>query len=278
MVRCVALSGLLPWLLPLLTVADAAAQRVRAEHETAWGTRAYELFTPPGGGAAAPLLVVLHGCTQTAADIAAGTRFDEHAGRAGWLVLYPEQDPGAHPQRCWNWYDPAHQGNAGEAAILGALIDAVIAAHGDRPVLLVGMSAGAAMATLLVAARPERFQAVALHSAPAFGAAVDVPTALSVLRAGAADPDAGGERLRSAFAGHAPSALLIHGAADPVVAPINTDQLAAQWRAAGGDARVWRIEGVGHAWSGGAADGSYTAPDGPDATDAIVRFFLERLR
>ena len=113
------------------------------------GERRYKLFRPsaekmPAAGQRT-LVVVLHGCTQDADDIARGTRFNEAAARDGFVVLYPEQPESAHPRKCWNWYEPGqgHRG-AGEAAIIANLTQKVAREEGidPRQVYLAGISAG----------------------------------------------------------------------------------------------------------------------------------------
>lgn len=295
------------------------------------GTRRYRLYVPSGDPVAGrPLVVMLHGCTQDPEDFAAGTRANQHAERAGVVVLYPEQPVTANPQKCWSWFDPAHQGRGtGEPALLAGLTRHAVeetGADADR-VFVAGISAGGSMAQILAAAYPELFAGLAVHSAVAFAAARDVPTALAVLQQGAADPetlparvlDAMGERARPI------PAIVLHGAADPVVRAINGEQALRQWAGAATGARestaagaptaeeagcptvpglrvecsrveaaaparrcvyhgapvaleYWLVEGVGHAWSGGSSDGSYTDPDGPDATARVFQFFLEQPR
>lgn len=277
------------------------------------GSRSYRLYVPEELPQRPALVVMLHGCTQDAADFAAGTRMDEHARVRGFLALYPEQTSEHHPQKCWQWYDEAHQrADAGEPALLAAMVRRVAEERGADPerVYLAGISAGGSMAWVLAVTHPGLFAKVAVHSAVPYGVATDVNGALAALQAGAGDPSRAVERIVAAAAGapRLPPALVLHGAADPVVRPINGDEGACLWAEAMGGAdgsralvrredeleeggrrvrRVrwaaadgavavegWRIEGLGHAWSGGSPDGSYTDPEGPDATARIVEFFL----
>lgn len=229
---------------------------------------------------------MLHGCTQTADDFARGTRMNAAADTGGFMVLYPQQPASAHPQKCWNWYSrEQYARDRGEASILAAAIDSVATAEGVAParVALVGVSAGAAMAANLAVAYPERYAALAMHSGVPALAAADLASALRVMREGAdgaglgsAALDAMGPRRR------AMAVLALHGSDDKVVSPKNLEATAAQWTAvngATGGAPAERVSfpGVGHAWSGGAAEGSYTDPKGPDATRLIVAF-LRRAR
>jgi poly(hydroxyalkanoate) depolymerase family esterase len=262
-------------------------QSERGTFTSAEGSRAYVVARPLGGGAARgrPMVVVLHGCVQSADDIARGTRMTEVAAHEGFVVLYPEQPASANLQRCWNWYLPAQTTRgSGEVALLAAMIDSIGRREGADPnrVAVMGMSAGAAMAASLVVAYPERFAALAMHSGVAAGAAVDVGSALAVMAKGPANGDALGDAALAAMGVRARPVpvIVLHGAADKVVSPANLPAAAAQWtrvntRAPGRGAPVEQhlLEGVGHAWSGGAAAGSYTAPQGPDATGLIVAFF-----
>ena len=311
--------------LRLLTSPDhAAIARSPAhmvEHHDGRRPRPVRVHAPDGldPATAAPLVVALHGCTQTAATFAAGALLDREADRHGFVVAYPEQVREDNPQGCWNWFTAEHQSRGtGEPAFLAAATRAVMAEASrwtidPGRVFVVGMSAGGAMASVLAATHPDVFSAVAVHSGLAYGCARTLPSAMQAMRQGAPDPEAQG---RAAFAAMGPAgrvvpALVIHGTADQVVCPVNGEHAVRQWlttnRLAGGDPadvgrpdavvrddpagrlpltrRTWtdgagrdlvehvEIEGLGHAWSGGAPGGSYTDPRGPSASAAVWDFF-----
>jgi poly(hydroxyalkanoate) depolymerase family esterase len=252
------------------------------------GMRTFGVFrpaNPPRLGEARALVVMLHGCAQSAEDFARGTRMNEAAARNGFVVLYPEQPVSAHPQRCWNWYTPAQiTRGSGEVALLAALIDSVANREriGAGHVALVGLSAGATMAATLAVAYPERYAALALHSGLPAGAATDLGSSRRAMQQGSGDGAALGNAALAAMGGRARPipVIVLHGSIDRVVSPDNLRATAEQWRvvnakASGGGAPVVErlLQGVGHAWSGGSADGSFTAPAGEDATALIVEFF-----
>ena len=116
--------------------------------------------TPPQLERAAPLVMVLHGCGHDAKDMAEISGMNQLADLNGFLVVYPEQSRFANLLKCWNWFDPRHQTRgAGEPSILAAVVDQVRATHPVDPdrIFLVGVSAGAAMASILAATYPDIF-------------------------------------------------------------------------------------------------------------------------
>jgi poly(hydroxyalkanoate) depolymerase family esterase len=189
-----------------------------------------------------PLVVMLHGCHQSATQFAQGTRMNRLAEDKGFAVLYPQQLLSNQAQRCWRWFDHATQQGGRETAALAALIGKMCEQYpvDRRRIYACGISAGAGMAAVLALNHPELIAAVGLHSGPVFGAGHSPIGALHVMRHGApAHADAAirsllrrrSETSLSTGTGAMPPmpALLIQGDDDKVVHAINQQQLARQW-------------------------------------------------
>jgi poly(hydroxyalkanoate) depolymerase family esterase len=274
------------------------------------GKRRYKLYVPARYSAGSPihppLLLMLHGCTQSPDDFAAGTRMNELAEQHGFLVAYPAQSANANGSKCWNWFRPDDQvRGSGEPALLAALAENIVLAYAADPkrVYVAGLSAGAAMAVILGATYPDVFAAVGSHSGLPYRAAHDVPSAFAVMSGSHVTRDPM-EDLSTGMASFAPL-IAFQGDRDRTVAPSNAEALVSRvireaaalspegrvsrgegigrsytrtaYTTAQGDPLVefWQIHGAGHAWSGGSPAGSYTDPQGPDASAEMVRFFLQ---
>lgn len=258
-------------------------------------------LSPPGG-----LVVMLHGCQQTATQFAQGTRMNLHAEKAGYAVLYPQQLTSHHAQRCWKWYDPTTQQGGGDAATIISMIHKVTTQYAINRcrIYVAGISAGAGMANILALNHPRLFAAVGLHSGPVFGAGRNALTGIGIMHHGAG-PQA--DMAAHAILQREPSfpgmpAILVQGENDNVVRPVNQAQLMRQsllLNRLTGPAkitskprstlhdfyvgrklmlRVARIEQLEHAWSGGDSTQPFTAKAGPDASKMMVDFFARHQR
>ena len=159
------------------------------------GTRNYMLYVPASYTAESsepvPVIVMLHGCTQSPDDFAAGTRMNALADQHGFLVIYPAQAANANGSRCWNWFRPEDQiRDSGEPSLIAGITREVASAYriDARRIFVAGMSAGASMAVILGAMYPELYVAVGAHSGLPYGAAHDMPSAFSAMQGGAALP------------------------------------------------------------------------------------------
>ena len=179
------------------TLADGSeavpGQFLLRSHSASAGTRSYRLYVParPAGQSAGradkpmPLVLMLHGCTQSAEDFAAGTQMNRLADEQGFLVAYPEQDTDANPSRCWNWFrSDDQQRGSGEPSLLAGIVMAVSqeCAVDTRRVYVAGLSAGAAMAVVLGETYPDVFAAVGAHSGLPYAAAHDIPSAMAAMK------------------------------------------------------------------------------------------------
>lgn len=273
------------------------AQFTLHHHSGPHGSRDYMLYVPKTKSKAPmPVVVMLHGCTQSPRDFATGTGMNALAQQQGVIVVYPGQPAGAHMNKCWNWYRPADQKrDSGEPAILAAITREVLTRQNADPkrVYAAGLSAGGAAAAILAQTYPDLFAAIGVHSGLAAGAAQDVGSAFGAMRSGAA----------GSGKAHGVPTIVFHGTADATVALANGKAVAKQAqqgmkgkksvtksRAGAGrsyektaliaaDGRsigeVWMIDGAGHAWAGGDAAGSYTDPTGPNASAEMLRFFAQ---
>jgi poly(hydroxyalkanoate) depolymerase family esterase len=152
------------------------------------GSRVYKVYVPAGeSDASRAMIVMLHGCTQSADDFAAGTQMNRLADEHGFLVVYPEQPAQANASKCWNWFKPQDQlRGAGEPSLIAGIASEVARQHGADPrrIYVAGLSAGAAMAVVLGETYPELFAGVGAHSGLPYGSAHDVPSALAAMKGG----------------------------------------------------------------------------------------------
>ena len=288
---------------PLSTpdIVPEGARFIESTYSSPAGSRTYRLFIPSRyREQPLPLVVMLHGCTQSPDDFAAGTRMNLLAEEQNCFVAYPAQPSRANQAKCWNWFRTADQQRGrGEPSLIAGITRQIMDDYSVDPkrVYVGGLSAGAAAASIMGATYNDLYAAIGIHSGLACGVATDLPSALIAMRQGGSG--------HKAISGDRPPVptIVFHGDRDTTVHPNNGAQILEQslgtmapqkkvhrGQVPGGhaytrtilsDARGramlehWNIHGAGHAWSGGSPAGSYTDPRGPDATREMLRFFLE---
>ena len=289
--------------IPPLLIPDGA-QFVSRSFTGVAGARVYRLYIPASAtDRASGLIVMLHGCKQNPDDFAIGTNMNSVAEAHGLLVAYPAQPASANASSCWNWFNPADQARgAGEPSIIAGITRELISEFNlDRTqVFVAGLSAGGAMAVVMGETYPDVYAAIGTHSGLPYRSANDVMSAFAAMRGEAGMPSLG--NLRSRRAGEPlVRTIVFQGSADPTVNPANANRiLDTAGRRLGAAKRevrrvpsgrsytrsvfpglngasaaeIWIVDGAGHAWSGGQPGGSYTDPEGPDASAEMVRFFL----
>jgi poly(hydroxyalkanoate) depolymerase family esterase len=288
---------------PLSTpdIVPEGARFIERTYSSPAGSRAYRLFIPSRyREQPLPLVVMLHGCTQSPDDFAAGTRMNFLAEEQNCFVVYPAQPSQANQAKCWNWFRTADQQRGrGEPSLIAGITRQIMDDYlvDRKRVYVGGLSAGAAAAAIMGATYNDLYAAIGIHSGLACGVATDLPSALVAMRQGRSD-----HRVISGDRPPVPT-IVFHGDRDTTVHPNNGDQILEQslgtmstqkkvhrGQVPGGHAYTrtilsdangrgmlehWNIHGAGHAWSGGSPAGSYTDPRGPDATREMLRFFLE---
>jgi poly(hydroxyalkanoate) depolymerase family esterase len=288
---------------PLSTpdIVPEGARFIESTYSSPAGSRAYRLFIPSRyRERPLPLVVMLHGCTQSPDDFAAGTRMNFLAEEQNCFVAYPAQPSRANHAKCWNWFRTADQQRGrGEPSLIAGITRQIMDDYlvDRKRVYVGGLSAGAAAAAIMGATYNDLYAAIGIHSGLACGVATDLPSALVAMRQGGSD--------HKVISGDQPPVptIVFHGDRDTTVHPNNGGQILEQsvrttstqkkvhrGQVPGGHAYTrtilsdasgrgmlehWNIHGAGHAWSGGSAAGSYTDPRGPDATREMLRFFLE---
>lgn len=277
------------------------------------GSRAYTVFVPKQPAAHPGMLVILHGCIQTGANMATGTQMNSLAAKKGFLVLYPEQTYQDNNLKCWNWYQPENQQRGGELSILAGMAQDVASTYQVdlKQIYVAGLSAGGAMAANLLACYSDVFAGGLIHSGLEFAAAQSQNEAQLAMSNGASK-DLNETSARALKCSPPRSKLIpvivIQGKDDHVVSTVNSGRIATFFELLNGliDStqqithsdhhlneagklaadetdtlfgdkvlvKKIMVDGMGHAWSGGQSGGSYMEPRGPSASQILVDTFF----
>ena len=299
------------------TVARAVTARgaqFSGDYTNAAGTRHFLGYVPSTyrAGTATPLVVALHGCTETADTFRTLSRTDGLAEARKVIVVYPEQSAGskgANYMGCWNWFNNSNmQRGSGEPSLIAGITQWVEQHYtvDPRRVYVMGFSAGGAMASIMGATYPDLYAAIGIGSGIEYGA-----TGIKYVAGIGLDPTQAGQEAYRAMGPYAREmpALIFHGGRDSIVPVINAQDLVTQWQVtaqlAGGSVSAspgqtlnqrtpsgrsytvskyvdshgqellqsWLVPDMVHAWSGGCGCAQYADPSGPDETAAMFDFF-----
>jgi poly(hydroxyalkanoate) depolymerase family esterase len=255
-----------------------------------------------------PLLVVLHGCNQTAREILEVTDAANIAHERGYEILVPKQSFVNNPYGCWNWFSSRNQGRKGETDQIAQLVKDRVLKGGvnKKRVFIMGLSSGAAMANILAYCYPEIFAGAAMHSGIGFGMATNIFEADKVMKSGSPiSSEEAGDFAKNCAPNknlYTPMVFL-SGSEDKVVNQKNLEDQVEQFREYLGFetwldtvhikhrgeypyaqtniidsservvAQALLVRGLGHSWSGGQGSGKYADPKGPNATTMFLDFF-----
>src|SRR5215212_8264399 len=223
-------------LLPAPSYLDAQPSRLVevTGFESAPGNLRMLRHVPDGLAPGAPLVVVLHGCTQAAAAYDHGTGWSALADRLGFALLLPEQQRVNNPNSCFTWFAPEDsERGRGEPLSIRHMIERMILDHGldRRRVYISGLLAGGAMTSVMLVVYPELFAGGAILAGLPYRCAMDLPQALRCMAEGQSRPAAAwGDLVRAAspHRGPRPRVSVWHGAADRTVRPLNAQETVKQ--------------------------------------------------
>lgn len=198
--------------------------------------RTYKVYIPSGyqSGTPVPLVVMLHGCTQDPDQFATGTEMNSYAEQNNFIVVYPDQPSSSHQNKCWHWFDPAHQSRgSGEPAVIAGIVNQVKSNYSidSNRVYVAGLSAGAAMSVIMGATYPDVFAAIGVGSGLEYKAATTEASAWTAMMQGGPDPVQQGNAAYNAMGSYkrVVPVIVFHGTSDYTVYPVNGHQVISQW-------------------------------------------------
>jgi poly(hydroxyalkanoate) depolymerase family esterase len=217
----------------------APARPTRLRELTGFGANPGDLrmfvYAPRHLPPKAPLVIALHGCTQTADEYDHGTGWSSLADSLGFAVVYPQQQPANNPKNCFSWFLPGDIGRGhGEALSIREMVEHAIAIFAaDRgKVFVTGLSSGGAMASVMLATYPEVFAGGAIIAGLPYGCASNVQQAFEAMfteQGHAARALGDTVREASRHRGPWPKISVWHGTNDPIVKPANGEAIIRQW-------------------------------------------------
>lgn len=193
-------------------------------------------FVPEKVADSPSLVVVLHGCAQSAEDIARLSGWNQLAEQHQFIVLYPQQKVTNNIQKCFNWFvEEDIQKDSGESLSIKAMIDQMVKDHSvdTSRIFVTGMSAGGAMTSVMMATYPNYFQAGAIMSGVPYGGATNLTDAVTLMGGGIEKSGEEWAQLvkdqNPSYEGSYPELIVFQGTDDPIVKEPNADKIVQQW-------------------------------------------------
>jgi poly(hydroxyalkanoate) depolymerase family esterase len=216
-------------------VAAASLVQVTGFGSNPGGLVMYE-YVPDGLPAGAPLVVALHGCTQTAADYHNAAGWPKYAELWRFALVFPQQQTANNANRCFNWFQPGdYRRGQGEALSIRQMVESMRARHGidARRVHVTGLSAGGAMTAVMLAAYPDVFAGGGVMAGVPYACATDVVSGFNCMSTSQGrTPRQWGDLVRDAnpgWTGPWPRVAIWHGTSDATVNPVNATEARDQW-------------------------------------------------
>ncbi|MFJ9541098.1 PHB depolymerase family esterase [Streptomyces sp. NPDC101225] len=238
--RAAATGAVIAGLAVVAPLASSAAAAGTLQQVTGFGSNPGNLamyeYAPSDLPADAPLVVALHGCTQSASDYHAHSGWQKFADEWGFAVVYPQTSAANNSLSCFSWFDSAKDTRGkGEAASVMQMVDTAVAQYGsDRGrIFVTGLSAGGGMTADLLADYPDVFAGGSVDSGlPAQCATTQSAASSCQYSNQNLTPKAWGDKVRNSFAGYSgpwPRVAIWQGSSDTTVTPVNGTELRDQW-------------------------------------------------
>lgn len=300
--------------------AGAGADLIKKNFSNSYGQRNYYVYVPKTlatTGKANGLFVMLHGCFQTAAAFSQETGLVKVAEKYGFIAIFPEQDYSNNVWKCWNWFKPENQArNSGELSLIKGMTEEVLSQYtvNSKNIFIGGLSAGGAIAANAFACHRDLFTGLGVHSGLEYMAATSEAEAHEVTGKGSSQ-DLNVTAQKAVECTGVPAmpgaVMVVHGAKDPYVNPINSDHIVAQFSnmndllddgkdnnsqsttlisskqqnangyayetlyfGGSGSVRIAQVKvgGLAHAWCGAGQSGQYADMKGPSAAEMMWIF------
>ncbi|KIN71480.1 extracellular catalytic domain type 1 short-chain-length polyhydroxyalkanoate depolymerase [Sulfitobacter guttiformis] len=207
------------------------------------GSLSADIYIPKNFPKNGPLVVVLHGSTQSAESYDLGSGWSTLADECGIALLFPGQRLANSLIGSFNWFETGDsQRDGGEPLSIRHMIKQVVDDHDIDParIFITGMSSGGAMTSVMLATYPEVFAGGAIIAGLPYGTANNMMEAIIRMHGFGSPSDKQLDALvrgASEFSGPWPTISVWHGGIDETVDNINANSIVGQWQ------KIHKVEG-----------------------------------